>query len=363
MSSKSVYNFFRWKSQINELYDGIIINTLSSRQISLNFKKESTFLSDSILFNLITSDNNTSSSYINNITAVFPKKGNQEINPEWGSIKYENNIKIEGKINCCNIDEDDNIYLGTDQSCIYIDTSVSDYKKVSVETPYPIYIQRPIPGKRGNSIVGYSKFGYHTDNNGNPSAFHQYALGKFDIGSPDILEMCKFDRPLLDLSVNSNCESILAVTGQKKLFIVDVRDQNPTFIKQNSMCSVEYSNSHGFLFLCGSTSGQISLFDLRSPTIPIVSSSHHSSSITSIRWSNFNRDVFATASLDCSIQIWALRSERANDITKVFAHYGHCSPITAFDWCRDRNWTISSVSDDNLFEVWSIAKSKVEGIF
>lgn len=41
----------------------------------------------------------------------------------------------------------------------------------------------------------------------------------------------------------------------------------------------------------------------------------------------------------------------------LFVHSGHTARISDFSWNRNEPWTVASVTEDNIFQVWQIAES------
>lgn len=41
----------------------------------------------------------------------------------------------------------------------------------------------------------------------------------------------------------------------------------------------------------------------------------------------------------------------------LFSHGGHTDKISDFSWNQDKPWVISSVSQDNILQVWQMAES------
>jgi histone-binding protein RBBP4 len=41
----------------------------------------------------------------------------------------------------------------------------------------------------------------------------------------------------------------------------------------------------------------------------------------------------------------------------AFIHGGHTATINEFDWSTDSPWTIASVSENNILEIWAISET------
>ena len=116
------------------------------------------------------------------------------------------------------------------------------------------------------------------------------------------------------------------------------------------------------MFATGSTNGIVGFYDSRYPQTSIYQITAHDSIVSAVIWSPDQRDIVASSSDDAAIALWSIteaKEMKENDLNMVFAHNGHLTPITAFDWCKDIPWTLASISQDNLFEVWTIAPSQI----
>jgi histone-binding protein RBBP4 len=40
----------------------------------------------------------------------------------------------------------------------------------------------------------------------------------------------------------------------------------------------------------------------------------------------------------------------------LFIHGGHCSKVSDFSWNMNDEWTVVSVADDNVLQVWTMAE-------
>jgi histone-binding protein RBBP4 len=45
----------------------------------------------------------------------------------------------------------------------------------------------------------------------------------------------------------------------------------------------------------------------------------------------------------------------------LFLHGGHTSKVSDFSWNQQEHWTIASVSEDNVLQVWSMAEEIYAG--
>ena len=84
-----------------------------------------------------------------------------------------------------------------------------------------------------------------------------------------------------------------------------------------------------------------------------------------VQWSPFNESILGSASADRRVGIWDLSRigqeqspEDAQDGPPelLFLHGGHTSKVSDFSWNPSEPWTIASVSEDNVLQVWQMAE-------
>lgn len=93
----------------------------------------------------------------------------------------------------------------------------------------------------------------------------------------------------------------------------------------------------------------------------------HADQIYVLEWAPFNESILASCSADRRVAIWDLSrigmeqsEEDAEDGPPelLFLHGGHCSKVSDFSWLGAGvgEWTVSSVSEDNVLQVWNMAE-------
>jgi histone-binding protein RBBP4 len=89
-----------------------------------------------------------------------------------------------------------------------------------------------------------------------------------------------------------------------------------------------------------------------------------------VEWSPFNESILGSASADRRVGIWDLSRigmeqspEDAEDGPPelLFLHGGHTSKVSDFSWNDQDPWTIASVSEDNVLQVWQMAEEIYAG--
>jgi len=84
-----------------------------------------------------------------------------------------------------------------------------------------------------------------------------------------------------------------------------------------------------------------------------------------VEWAPHNESILASCSADRRVGIWDLSRigqeqtpEDAEDGPPelLFLHGGHTSKVSDFSWNRKSEWTIASVSEDNVMQIWNMAE-------
>lgn len=84
-----------------------------------------------------------------------------------------------------------------------------------------------------------------------------------------------------------------------------------------------------------------------------------------VEWAPHNESILASCSADRRVGIWDLSRigqeqtpEDAEDGPPelLFLHGGHTSKVSDFSWNRKSEWTMASVSEDNVLQVWNLAE-------
>lgn len=348
-----VRDFYDWKFHARECYENLTMFVLPEHTVSLNFTSETVCTKDSYIFGLVLGntlkdDNNSTVSLYN---SIFPNQNSisfnkSKPNKNWGNMNHKFSFDIKGKLTASTINSRNDIIAGYDNKLIYI-TENQDFIH-EFESDDQITLIQPSPESSStSSFICTLK---------NPKVFFSEDPSK----TP--LEVSEFNRPIIDMSIDPfQSKTALCTEGKNHVHLIDQRTSENNSIKLNGFTSsISFSPFVPFLFANGLLSGDVALFDLRSPTAPLCDIQAHESEISALKWSPFRKDFIASTSLDTSIAIWSLTDTKDLNSTAAFVHSGHVSPITAFDWCRDVPWTLASVSEDNLLEIWTIAASQYE---
>jgi len=347
MDNDPLRDFLDWRMHVKEFYQGLIMYALHDKPVSMNFFGPTQHIKSSSIFSIVMSNKNMNdaNSTINLWTATFPNRYAPEFNPaqpeeKWGKFIENSRIPINGTIICCTADSDSNINAGTDKEIM----SIQMNGRTCIQISSPSYLVRSFG----------SNFPIFVLKDGN--------IVSFDTRRSSINRLYSVDQTILDLTQSTmDTNTILYTQGKKHASVLDIRSQSEIQIKMNHhISSVALSPNLSYLFAAGHNDGHVNLYDIRFPILPLHSIAPHDHPVTSLKWSPFDPDVLACASSDTAVTICSFRGNTNKENQCVFAHNGHVSPIIEFDWSRDTKWTLASVSEDNLFEIWSISLSQIE---
>ena len=132
-------------------------------------------------------------------------------------------------------------------------------------------------------------------------------------------------------------------------------------------------------FVTGASDGNIHLWDARKlggaaggqGTKPMHVFAGHDKQVFQVQWNPHLKSVLGSCGADRRIFLWDMdkigaeqSAEDAEDGPPeiVFVHGGHTSTISEFAWSpnADDAWTVASVAEDNIMQVWMMAMELLE---
>lgn len=359
----TVKDFFDWRYHAREFYENITMYVLSEHPVSINFTNETVCAEDSYVFGLILGlyDDKKDSSSISLFNISFPNRNSisfnkSQPNENWGKVNNVSKYTYKGRINTSNTNSNNDILVSIDNDLIFIG-QFSD-TKININDDKVTKI-RFIPTE-SSELLSHEAF-LVTENR---QVLHY--KGPNSQAKPTSIH--RFKKGITDISIDPyNTQTCLVSHGTKKINLLDTRDSARTsFNLKESTSSISFSPHIPFMFSTGSTGGIVGFYDSRYTQAPIFQITAHDSIVSSVIWSPHQRDIVASSSDDAGIALWSVteaKEKRDGDPIAVFAHNGHLTPITSFDWCKDISWTLASVSQDNLLEVWSIAPYQIDDYY
>ena len=109
----------------------------------------------------------------------------------------------------------------------------------------------------------------------------------------------------------------------------------------------------------------VSVWDMRSMTKPVSQLLGHNDQVFKVEWSPFNESILGSCSADRRVALWDLsrigQEQSAEDAEDgppelLFLHGGHTNKVSDFSWNINDEWSLVSVSEDNVLQVWKPAE-------
>ena len=136
--------------------------------------------------------------------------------------------------------------------------------------------------------------------------------------------------------------------------------------------SISFAPTMERIFVTGSADRTVAVWDLRKPDKPYHTSKGHMNAITSLEWDPRGGTLVCSGGYDRRVCMWDLSRigkeqgpEEAEEGPPelVFIHGGHTNHVSDLDWNPHLRNTVCSISEDNLCEVWTAAKSIIDADF
>eukprot|EP01126_Amoeba_proteus_P057037 TRINITY_DN7235_c0_g1_i3.p1 TRINITY_DN7235_c0_g1~~TRINITY_DN7235_c0_g1_i3.p1 ORF type:complete len:260 (+),score=56.81 TRINITY_DN7235_c0_g1_i3:869-1648(+) len=174
-----------------------------------------------------------------------------------------------------------------------------------------------------------------------------------------------------DVSWHPMHEEIFATVGDDHKFSIwDSRapPTEPAASIEAHPAPINCISFHPFdeVFCCtGSSDGSIGLWDIRELKTKLHSFDHHKGEVFQVDWSPFKETILASSGVDRRVHVWDIwkiglvqTPEEAEDGPPelLFVHGGHTSRVSEFSWNPNDPWMCSSVSEDNILQIWQMAE-------
>lgn len=168
-----------------------------------------------------------------------------------------------------------------------------------------------------------------------------------------------------------------SVSDDRTIMIWDVREKNPSKpvhrvdnAHEDDINCISFNPISEFVLATGSADKSVAVWDLRNLKSRVHTLSGHNDQVYVLEWAPHNESVLASCSADRRVAIWDLSrigmeqsEEDAEDGPPelLFLHGGHTSKVSDFSWNAKDEWTIASVSEDNVLQVWNLAEEIYAG--
>ena len=181
-------------------------------------------------------------------------------------------------------------------------------------------------------------------------------------------------KPVESVAWNSfNADLLISVGDDRKILVWDLRASSPDPVAkklnahEGDINAVSWSCHTEFLFATSGADKLVNLWDSRRMETPIyVLEGAHTGEVTNVNWAPFSEHLLASSGVDRRVVLWdlsrigdELNSEEAADGPPelLFMHSGHTGRVNDFSWNTNEEWTLASVADDNIMQVWRVAEN------
>ncbi|KAJ3056940.1 Histone-binding protein rbbp4 [Rhizophlyctis rosea] len=176
-----------------------------------------------------------------------------------------------------------------------------------------------------------------------------------------------------DVAWSDLIEPVFASVGDDKTLIIwDTRADKPVWNAEGhamEINAVAFNPKNEHLLATGSADKTVALWDMRNMLKPVHSLVGHQEDVLQVAWCPHSETVIASSAGDMRINVWDLsrigEEQSAEDAEDgppelMFVHGGHTNKVPDFSWNPNQPWTMASVAEDNIVQVWQMAKSIYE---
>lgn len=178
-----------------------------------------------------------------------------------------------------------------------------------------------------------------------------------------------------DVAWHSKFTSIFAsVSDDQMLFLWDARTKKPVKAYRahtGEINSVDFHPESENLLITGSSDKTCVIWDIRNFSRRLHSFDHKDE-VFQVKFSPQMPNLIATTGTNYKINIWDLNKvgEEQNAVDAEdgppeleFIHSGHTGKVSEFSWNPNKKWTLSSVAEDNIVQVWQVVSINLALIF
>ncbi|CAG9460272.1 unnamed protein product [Pedinophyceae sp. YPF-701] len=120
-----------------------------------------------------------------------------------------------------------------------------------------------------------------------------------------------------------------------------------------------------YILVTGSADQQLVLHDIRALDRKLHIFEGHNDEVFQVGWMPGHETIMGSCGADRRMLIWDLARIGADQSPEdaedgppelLFIHGGHTSKISDFAWDPESDWVVSSVSEDNVLQIWQVAE-------
>mmetsp|Transcript_21307 Transcript_21307/g.29644 ORF Transcript_21307/g.29644 Transcript_21307/m.29644 type:complete len:503 (+) Transcript_21307:94-1602(+) len=191
----------------------------------------------------------------------------------------------------------------------------------------------------------------------------QNAISKF-LGHTDVVE---------DVDWHHRDPNMIGSVGDdRQIMIWDVREKNAkkavhsvTNAHEGDINCIAFNPANEFVLATGSADKTVALWDMRNLKSRLQTLAGHTDQVYQLEWAPFNESILGSCAADRRVAVWDLSRigteqtpEDAEDGPPelLFMHGGHTSKVSDLSWNANDEWTVASVSEDNVLQIWNMAE-------
>ena len=174
-----------------------------------------------------------------------------------------------------------------------------------------------------------------------------------------------------DVAWHQHCPNIFGSVGDDRcLFLWDTRSKNtraPIIAVKHAhgadINALAFSAQNEYLSISGSADTTVKLWDLRNTSAALYTLRGHQKEVYQLSWAPFDNSILASCGADRRVNVWDLSKIGRNSFADtdspaelLFIHGGHTNKVSDFSWNPTDPWVVSSVSEDNILQIWKPAR-------
>jgi len=152
--------------------------------------------------------------------------------------------------------------------------------------------------------------------------------------------------------ISGNCEGLINVISAKDEMCSDfVRDEKPYAYHNESVEDINFSPTEPEVFASCSVDGTVQIVDMRenNKKKSQLTINAHECDVNVISWNKKAANLLASGADDGSFKVWDMRFPKDEAITNIL---WHTEPITSIEWQPHDEWSLAVGSADNRVSIW-----------
>lgn len=158
------------------------------------------------------------------------------------------------------------------------------------------------------------------------------------------------------------------------LALYDMRESGKTVASvanahNDDVNCLAFNPKNEWLLATGGNDSMVNIWDMRNLKNKFHSCEKHQegSGVYQVEWNPHNEFVLASSSSDRRMCVWDLsrigEEQKPQDAADgppelLFVHGGHTSKVSDFSWNLHRPWTMTSIDEDNITQIWQMSEQQ-----